>query len=215
MALHLLRKLIHHQHPAPCTSAPFLSLFQKSKSSLRRRPNPLCHPSRAAALSSVSLLLPSFPAAAALSSSSLLLSPLILLFSIAAVIWRSSPNSFDDSSSPPNRDRKEIFESFRTKPSPPLRRFPLSSVGFAKSKLFVAGLSWSVDEKTLVDVFLSFGDITEGLPFLYVKSSRSQLLNISNYIRAVKKMMFIHRSLSAIPVFCSRGYDKEQVGINE
>ncbi|KAL9274815.1 Glycine-rich RNA-binding protein 4, mitochondrial-like protein [Drosera capensis] len=29
------------------------------------------------------------------------------------------------------------------------------------NKLFVAGLSWSVDEKTLVDAFSSFGDIME------------------------------------------------------
>ncbi|WCJ37509.1 RNA-binding (RRM/RBD/RNP motifs) family protein [Euphorbia peplus] len=31
----------------------------------------------------------------------------------------------------------------------------------ANSKLFVAGLSWSVDEKSLQDAFSSFGDVSE------------------------------------------------------
>ncbi|KAJ6723736.1 TRANSFORMER-2-RELATED [Salix koriyanagi] len=30
------------------------------------------------------------------------------------------------------------------------------------NKLFVAGLSWSVDERSLKDAFCSFGDVTEG-----------------------------------------------------
>ncbi|CAK7349026.1 unnamed protein product [Dovyalis caffra] len=38
------------------------------------------------------------------------------------------------------------------------------------NKLFVAGLSWSVDEKSLKDAFNSFGDVTE-VRILYDKDS--------------------------------------------
>uniref|UniRef100_A0A6N2MEX6 RRM domain-containing protein n=1 Tax=Salix viminalis TaxID=40686 RepID=A0A6N2MEX6_SALVM len=40
------------------------------------------------------------------------------------------------------------------------------------NKLFVAGLSWSVDERSLKDAFCSFGDVTEGtVRILYDKDS--------------------------------------------
>ncbi|KAG5231987.1 glycine-rich RNA-binding protein [Salix suchowensis] len=38
------------------------------------------------------------------------------------------------------------------------------------NKLFVAGLSWSVDERSLKDAFCSFGDVTE-VRILYDKDS--------------------------------------------
>ncbi|KAJ6973316.1 hypothetical protein NC653_033604 [Populus alba x Populus x berolinensis] len=38
------------------------------------------------------------------------------------------------------------------------------------NKLFVAGLSWSVDEKSLKDAFSSFGDVTE-VNILYDRNS--------------------------------------------
>uniref|UniRef100_A0A6M2F5Y1 RRM domain-containing protein n=1 Tax=Populus davidiana TaxID=266767 RepID=A0A6M2F5Y1_9ROSI len=38
------------------------------------------------------------------------------------------------------------------------------------TKLFVAGLSWSVDEKSLKDAFSSFGDVTE-VNILYDRNS--------------------------------------------
>ncbi|XP_034702255.1 glycine-rich RNA-binding protein 4, mitochondrial-like [Vitis riparia] len=40
----------------------------------------------------------------------------------------------------------------------------------SNTKLFVAGLSWSVDEKSLKDAFSSFGDVTE-VRIMYDKDS--------------------------------------------
>ncbi|KAJ3701569.1 hypothetical protein LUZ61_005274 [Rhynchospora tenuis] len=40
----------------------------------------------------------------------------------------------------------------------------------SNSKLFVAGLSWSVDDRSLLDVFSSFGDVTE-VSIIYDKNS--------------------------------------------
>ncbi|XP_020087867.1 glycine-rich RNA-binding protein 4, mitochondrial-like isoform X1 [Ananas comosus] len=40
----------------------------------------------------------------------------------------------------------------------------------SNSKLFVAGLSWSVDEKSLKDAFSSFGEVTE-VRIMYDKNS--------------------------------------------
>ncbi|GAB2210888.1 hypothetical protein Droror1_Dr00016176 [Drosera rotundifolia] len=47
--------------------------------------------------------------------------------------------------------------------APPLCHLPLSSFlpRRRRSLILLSGLSWSVDEKTLVDDFSSFGDITE------------------------------------------------------
>ncbi|KAJ9170038.1 hypothetical protein P3X46_018174 [Hevea brasiliensis] len=49
------------------------------------------------------------------------------------------------------------------------------------SKLFVAGLSWSVDEKSLKDAFSSFGDVTE-VRIMYDKDSgRSRGFGFVNF----------------------------------
>ncbi|XP_048320205.1 glycine-rich RNA-binding protein 4, mitochondrial [Ziziphus jujuba] len=47
---------------------------------------------------------------------------------------------------------------------------PSSSSPPSNSKLFVGGLSWSVDEKSLKDAFSSFGEVTE-VRILYDKDS--------------------------------------------
>ncbi|BBM99424.1 hypothetical protein MPTK1_1g21200 [Marchantia polymorpha subsp. ruderalis] len=39
--------------------------------------------------------------------------------------------------------------------------FLLQSRGMASSKLFIGGLSWGTDEKTLRDAFASFGEVTD------------------------------------------------------
>ncbi|TYJ20696.1 hypothetical protein E1A91_A08G014100v1 [Gossypium mustelinum] len=43
-----------------------------------------------------------------------------------------------------------------------LRFYSSHSPPSSSSKLFVAGLSWSVDEKSLKDAFSSFGNVSEG-----------------------------------------------------
>ncbi|KAK7306623.1 hypothetical protein VNO77_44574 [Canavalia gladiata] len=54
---------------------------------------------------------------------------------------------------------------------PSQRRFICSSASPPSSnKLFVGGLSWSVDEKSLKDAFSSFGDVTE-VRIVYDKDS--------------------------------------------
>ncbi|KAF3448060.1 hypothetical protein FNV43_RR09644 [Rhamnella rubrinervis] len=47
---------------------------------------------------------------------------------------------------------------------------PRSPSPTTNSKLFVGGLSWSVDEKSLKDAFTSFGEVTE-VKILYDKDS--------------------------------------------
>ncbi|XP_061337758.1 glycine-rich RNA-binding protein 4, mitochondrial [Gastrolobium bilobum] len=47
---------------------------------------------------------------------------------------------------------------------------PLSSSPPSTNKLFVGGLSWSVDEKSFKDAFSSFGDVTE-VRIVYDKDS--------------------------------------------
>lgn len=39
--------------------------------------------------------------------------------------------------------------------------FAVLSRGMASSKLFIGGLSWGTDEKTLKDAFASFGEVTD------------------------------------------------------
>nr|KYP60842.1 hypothetical protein KK1_023256 [Cajanus cajan] len=51
-----------------------------------------------------------------------------------------------------------ISKRFHVPPSQTQFRFYCS---LPSNKLFVGGLSWSVDEKSLKDAFLSFGDVTE------------------------------------------------------
>ncbi|KAK2982118.1 hypothetical protein RJ640_026080 [Escallonia rubra] len=48
--------------------------------------------------------------------------------------------------------------------------FASTSSPYPNNKLFVAGLSWSMDEKSLKDAFSSFGEVTE-VRILYDKES--------------------------------------------
>ncbi|RVW23257.1 Glycine-rich RNA-binding protein 4, mitochondrial [Vitis vinifera] len=48
----------------------------------------------------------------------------------------------------------------------------------SNTKLFVAGLSWSVDEKSLKDAFSSFGDVTEAK--LKLEETDVKLMNFAN-----------------------------------
>ncbi|KAL8171244.1 hypothetical protein V2J09_023048 [Rumex salicifolius] len=53
----------------------------------------------------------------------------------------------------------------------------------SNNKLFVAGLSWSVDEKTLLDAFAGFGEVAE-VKILYDKhSGRSRGFGFVNFIK--------------------------------
>ncbi|KAF3681534.1 putative pyrophosphate--fructose 6-phosphate 1-phosphotransferase subunit beta-like [Capsicum annuum] len=64
--------------------------------------------------------------------------------------------------------------------------FPSPSSLPPNNKLFVAGLSWSVDEKSLNDAFSSFGQVTEG------RQIPKDLNNGLNYsIRSVQKQVRI------------------------
>ncbi|KAF7815345.1 glycine-rich RNA-binding protein 4, mitochondrial-like [Senna tora] len=67
---------------------------------------------------------------------------------------------------------RTIVTKFRS-PSSPWRFYcsPSSvSTPSSSNKLFVGGLSWSVDEKSLKDAFSSFGDVTE-VRIVYDKDS--------------------------------------------
>ncbi|KAL4620051.1 hypothetical protein ACB092_06G126000 [Castanea dentata] len=57
----------------------------------------------------------------------------------------------------------------------------LPSSPLANNKLFVGGLSWSVDEKSLTDAFSSFGEVTE-VNILYDKDTgRSRGFGFVNF----------------------------------
>ncbi|XP_057505685.1 glycine-rich RNA-binding protein 4, mitochondrial [Actinidia eriantha] len=51
--------------------------------------------------------------------------------------------------------------SLRNTPTSNWRFYCSPSSAPSNNKLFVGGLSWSVDEKTLKDAFTSYGDVTE------------------------------------------------------
>ncbi|KAF7032258.1 hypothetical protein CFC21_043453 [Triticum aestivum] len=53
---------------------------------------------------------------------------------------------------------------------PPPHHAPPSQPASNKHKLFVAGLSWSADERSLTDAFSSFGTVTE-VRIMYDKNS--------------------------------------------
>uniref|UniRef100_A0A0A0LQB7 RRM domain-containing protein n=2 Tax=Cucumis sativus TaxID=3659 RepID=A0A0A0LQB7_CUCSA len=58
---------------------------------------------------------------------------------------------------------------------------PLSSSPSPNNKLFVAGLSWSMDERSLKDAFSSFGEVTE-VRIVYDKDSgRSRGFGFVNF----------------------------------
>lgn len=65
-----------------------------------------------------------------------------------------------------------LFSKQHLRPSshPQFRFFNSSSSSASSNKLFVGGLSWSVDEKSLKDAFSSFGDVTE-VRIVYDKDS--------------------------------------------
>ncbi|KAJ0704782.1 putative RNA recognition motif domain, paraneoplastic encephalomyelitis antigen [Helianthus annuus] len=57
------------------------------------------------------------------------------------------------------------------------------SSSLSNNKLFVAGLSWSVDEKSLKEVFSSFGEVSE-VRIMYDKDSgRSRGFGFVNFSR--------------------------------
>ncbi|CAA3007483.1 glycine-rich RNA-binding 4, mitochondrial [Olea europaea subsp. europaea] len=51
------------------------------------------------------------------------------------------------------------------------------------SKLFVGGLSWSVDEKSLRDAFSSFGEVTEVRIMYDKESGRSRGFGFVNFLK--------------------------------
>ncbi|XP_062106040.1 glycine-rich RNA-binding protein 4, mitochondrial-like [Humulus lupulus] len=60
---------------------------------------------------------------------------------------------------------------------------PSSSSNASNKKLFVGGLSWSVDEKSLSDAFSSFGEVTE-VKIIYDKDSgRSRGFGFVQYLK--------------------------------
>ncbi|CAL0333363.1 unnamed protein product [Lupinus luteus] len=66
-----------------------------------------------------------------------------------------------------------VAKTISTKLHVPLlqcRFFSSHSSPPSTNKLFVGGLSWSVDEKSLIDAFSSFGDVTE-VRIVYDKDS--------------------------------------------
>ncbi|CAL5403415.1 unnamed protein product [Camellia sinensis] len=61
------------------------------------------------------------------------------------------------------------------------RFYSSPSSSASNNKLFVGGLSWSVDEKTLTDAFSSYGDVTE-VRILYDKETgRSRGFGFVNF----------------------------------
>ncbi|RVW97443.1 Glycine-rich RNA-binding protein 4, mitochondrial [Vitis vinifera] len=53
----------------------------------------------------------------------------------------------------------------------------------SNTKLFVAGLSWSVDEKSLKDAFSSFGDVTEGKIETFINPNFLNYVGICDLVR--------------------------------
>ncbi|KAG6570903.1 Glycine-rich RNA-binding protein 4, mitochondrial, partial [Cucurbita argyrosperma subsp. sororia] len=73
------------------------------------------------------------------------------------------------------------FRCFCSQSSSSSSSAPSSSPSAPNNKLFVAGLSWSLDERSLKDAFSSFGEVTE-VRIMYDKDSgRSRGFGFVNF----------------------------------
>ncbi|XP_022986397.1 glycine-rich RNA-binding protein 4, mitochondrial-like [Cucurbita maxima] len=73
------------------------------------------------------------------------------------------------------------FRCFCSQSSSSYSSAPSSSPSAPNNKLFVAGLSWSLDERSLKDAFSSFGEVTE-VRIMYDKDSgRSRGFGFVNF----------------------------------
>nr|ADE77417.1 unknown [Picea sitchensis] len=104
-------------------------------------------------------------------------------------------------------------QSYNGAPALPLLH--VTTRGLASSKLFVGGLAWHADEKTIKDAFSTYGDVTEGWPTggpVYASSNTVRIMYDRDSGRS-RGFGFIHFSNESSAEDAKNGMDgKELLG---